>query len=158
MGIRMLTVNLVCVSKKRISAVVVTICMLLHQYVIPTITCRSRVRLPFTNQRDSSMGRATDNHVGSSPTSRISGIGGTGRRKALRMLVLKEVHRFSKNGGKHKVGVACWRPPLNPLRRRGLAKTPIVESIFGYRSVVALSFGEGWVRWQFSKHLQAGRR
>jgi hypothetical protein len=68
MGICMLTVDLVSVSKKPISADVVTICMLLHQYVIPTITCRSRVRLPFTNQCDSSADRATDNHVGSSPT------------------------------------------------------------------------------------------
>lgn len=107
MGICTLTVNLVSVSKKHISADVVTICMLLHQYVIPTIACRSRVRLPFTNQCDSSVGRATDEHVGSSPTSAVGRIGGTGRRKALRMLVLTKYTASQKMVTNSKVGVAC---------------------------------------------------
>lgn len=39
MGIGMLTVNLVSVLKKHHSADVVTICMLLHQYAVPTTLC-----------------------------------------------------------------------------------------------------------------------
>lgn len=46
-GICMLTANRMNVSKKHHSADAVAICMLLHQYAVPSITCGSRVRLPF---------------------------------------------------------------------------------------------------------------
>jgi hypothetical protein len=54
MGICMLTVNLVSVSKKHNSAGVVTICMLLYQYAVPTR--KSQVRFLLPRKWDSSDG------------------------------------------------------------------------------------------------------
>jgi hypothetical protein len=56
MDIGMLTVNLMSVLKQHHSADVVTICMLLPQYAVSTITCGSRVRFPFTISSGSSVG------------------------------------------------------------------------------------------------------
>jgi len=66
-GICLLMVNQVCVSKKHHSADVVTICMLLLQWRNALHNLGSWVRIPFTNQCDSSAVRATDNHAGSNP-------------------------------------------------------------------------------------------
>jgi hypothetical protein len=46
-GICMLTANRINVSKKHYSADAVAICMLLHQYAVPSTPCGSWVRLPF---------------------------------------------------------------------------------------------------------------
>jgi len=96
MGISMLTANLVCVLQKHYSADAVAICMLLHQYAVPTIICRSEVRLLLPVKWDNSVARVTVKcGFDSRFTSRVNGE--TGKRKAQWMLEKKEVHHYLKN-------------------------------------------------------------